>query len=120
MNKSTLVTLIGVVAVAVAPRIAGAQAQVPPAAAPPVAAPAPAASPGAAPAPGQPDLAGVTVRDLPERAIPELEGITPEPGGLTAAEVARRALAVSPSVKDKRAQVDAANEQITQTMLAFF
>ena len=49
-----------------------------------------------------------------------LEGLEAEPGGLTSKEVARRALAVSPTVKEKRAQVTAANEKINQTMISFF
>jgi outer membrane protein TolC len=69
------------------------------------------AEPAAAPAP--------TGQALPDRAPPQLEGLEVEPGGLTAKEVARRALAISPSVKQKEAALTAANEKITQTMMQF-
>jgi outer membrane protein TolC len=59
-------------------------------------------------------------RTVPDRGPPGLEGLEPEQGGLTATEVARRALAASAAVKQKRAQVEAANEKITQTMIQFF
>jgi outer membrane protein TolC len=58
-------------------------------------------------------------RDLPDRPAPELQGLEPQPGGLTANEVARRALAVSASVRQKAEEVVAANEKITQTTVSF-
>lgn len=97
---------------------------------PPVVVPGPGAAParpGAAPpAPLQPtgpgvvppDLGGVTQRELPEHT-PNLKVIQVEPGGLTANEVARRALKVSPSVRVKLEQVKSANEKIEQTTISF-
>lgn len=57
---------------------------------------------------------------VPDRPAATLEGIDAKPGGLTADQVARRALAVSPSVKEKRAELAAASEKITQTRVSFF
>ncbi|HEX7667993.1 MAG TPA: TolC family protein, partial [Polyangiaceae bacterium] len=93
---------------------------------------APAPAPIAAPAPGGPGVAtapaaggslgleGVTERTLPDRAPPKIDGLEPEAGGLTPSEVSRRAIAVRPSLKVKRAQLRAADEKITQTMIQFF
>ena len=87
---------------------------------------APAAQPGT-PAPltggaagAQPSdsMGGLTARDLPARA-PNLDVLVVEQGGLTANEVARRALAVSPAVRQKREQVKSANEKIEQTTYSF-
>lgn len=81
-------------------------------------APAPAPAPFGAPPSG---TAGPTPPAAEVRPPPaELEGLEAHTGGLTAGEVSRRALAVSPSVKEKRAQLDAAKEKITQTMVQFF
>ncbi len=98
---------------------AGAQAA--PAVAP-GAAPAPAAAPAAAPPvlPTTAAPANAVGPSLPDRAPPELEGIEPEAGGLTADEVARRALTASATVKEKNAEVEAANEKITETTVTFF
>lgn len=85
----------------------------------PVQPPAVAPAPPAQPAP-PPDQGGVTDRALPDRPRGTLEGLEPEAGGLTADEVARRALAASASVKEKRAQLEAANEKITETKFQFF
>ncbi len=74
----------------------------------------------ASPTDTPPSAEKIAVPPLQDRGTPVLEGLQPEPGGLTSAEVARRALAVSPSVKEKRAQVAAANEKIDQTMIQFF
>jgi outer membrane protein TolC len=52
--------------------------------------------------------------------FPVLEGLEPEPGGLTSGETARRALEASASLKEKRAELIAADEKITQTMIQFF
>ncbi|HVU03941.1 MAG TPA: TolC family protein [Polyangiaceae bacterium] len=100
---------------AAAPGAAAPAAAAPAVPAPGVLVPAGAAPPGAGSAPaGSPD------RPLPDRAAPAIEGVEVEPGGLTAAEVARRALAVSPSVKEKRAQLEGADEKINETMAQFF
>ncbi len=75
--------------------------------------------PGTPPGMGVDPLSGVTARDLPERAVPRLEGLDAQPGGLTAKEVARRAVEISPSVRQKREQVKSANEKIYQTTVSF-
>src|ERR1043165_8811966 len=87
--------------------------------------PAPAPHPAAPPAPAGttpvvPAQEGVTNRALPDRPRATFEGLEPEAGGPTSDEVARRALAASASVKEKRAQLDAANEKITETTFQFF
>jgi outer membrane protein len=102
----------------------------PPPVAPAVpAAPGRAAPAGAQPAmPTTPDTAGRGLGDMvhtpmeravPERPVPTLQDLEPQPGGLTSKEVARRALAVSPSVRQKVEQVVVANEKITQVIAAF-
>jgi outer membrane protein len=68
--------------------------------------------------PTSPDVAGN--RPIQDRTPTSVEGLEPEPGGLTADETARRALAASATVKQKRAQLEAANEKITQTTFQFF
>ncbi|HEX4337666.1 MAG TPA: TolC family protein [Polyangiaceae bacterium] len=65
-------------------------------------------------------LSGVTSRELPSNTpSPRLEGLDAQPGGLTANDVARRAVDVSPSVRQKREQVKSANERIYQTTVSF-
>lgn len=80
------------------------------------------AAPTPPPANPTPAVEGtVTNRALPDRSrSSSLEGLEPQPGGLTSQEVARRALLASASVKEKRAQLQAANEKITQTTFQFF
>ena len=60
----------------------------------------------------------MTQRELPSHT-PNLKVIEVQPGGLTANEVARRALRVSPSVRQKIEQVKSANERIEQTTISF-
>jgi outer membrane protein len=55
--------------------------------------------------------------DLPR--APELDELAVQPGGLTADETARRALAASSSVRQKRAEIEAANARIRQTTIQF-
>lgn len=103
--------------------VAAAQAPPPPGPAP--AAAAPTQPPGAPAAPAtQPPAAaaegGFASRSLPAAGRTTVEGLEPQAGGLTADEVARRALIASASVKEKRAQLEAANEKITQTTFQFF
>jgi outer membrane protein TolC len=86
----------------------------PGAAQPPPSTPLQPVGPGVVP----PDLGGVTQRELPEHT-PNLQVIQVEPGGLTANEVARRALKVAPSVRQKLEQVKSANEKIEQTTISF-
>lgn len=87
----------------------------------------PGAAPGAPPAGGagaaaQPSgtLGSPTDRALPDRPPPQIAAVMPEPGGLTASEVSKRALAVNAPVKQKRAELKVAQEKITQTMYQFF
>lgn len=54
------------------------------------------------------------------RSDEPIEGLEVQPGGLTAEQVAQRALAASPSVREKRAQLRAAQAKITQTTIEFF
>jgi len=128
MKTRTMVMTLGIsvgllVALAAQAQPGAAPGPLPPAAG---AQPLPSATPpagAATPAAGEPaagGLSGVSERALPERGAPMLEGLEPEAGGLTSKEVARRALAVSPSVREKRAQLAAAKEKITQTMVQFF
>jgi outer membrane protein TolC len=86
----------------------------PGAAQPPPSTPLQPVGPGVVP----PELGGVTQRELPSHT-PNLQVIQVEPGGLTANEVARRALKVSPSVRQKIEQVRSANEKIEQTTISF-
>ena len=86
--------------------------------------PAPTVPPALQRTPGMPfggtaDVGQAPQQQLPDRPAPTLQGLEPEPGGLTSNEVARRALAVSPSVRQKAEQVVAANEKVTQTIVSF-
>lgn len=49
-----------------------------------------------------------------------IEGLQVQPGGLTAAQTAQRALAASSSVREKQAQLEAARARIAQTTIDFF
>jgi len=53
------------------------------------------------------------------RQGPLAEALTPQPGGLTADKVAVQAVAESPSVAAKEAQIQAAAAKLDQTMIAF-
>jgi outer membrane protein TolC len=59
-------------------------------------------------------------RELPQRAEPSLRVLAPVAGGLTADEVARRTLASSKSVRQKRAELEAAEAKVDQTTVQFF
>lgn len=88
------------------------------------------AAPAAAPPPIQPAAATPTAdtsaagpqvtRELPQSAtsVPDLLSVTP--GGLTAKQVADRALQSSHSVRSKQAELRATNASIRQTTIAFF
>jgi hypothetical protein len=56
----------------------------------------------------------------PPAAAPELPAIAVTAGGLTSAEVARRTLASSASVRARQAEVEAASAKVDQTMIQFF
>jgi outer membrane protein TolC len=90
-----------------------------PPAAPPAAQPSPITlPPGEAPAPPPPtdlgELDPAAVRAL------EIEGLAVQTGGLTADETARRALAASTGVGQKRAELRMAEARIRQTTIEFF
>jgi outer membrane protein TolC len=89
---------------AVAPRTA-----VPPAAVPPVA-PAPA---------GVPDTNTVQTRESPAVKNPVAEAFTPQTGGLTANDVAKRAIASSNSIAAKNAELRAAAAKVDSAMYQF-
>lgn len=97
-------------------------------AAPAPAAPAPAApvqqpAPGTAPAPTPTDTAAAApAQEVAPRSAEELtiEGLEVQPGGLTAEETARRALAASTDVAQKRAEIEQADQRIRQTTIQFF
>jgi outer membrane protein TolC len=110
--------LIAPIARAQAP--ANPQAQAAPPVAPPSPAPAPAApASGAGPTFGAEVPAGGANRPLPESGTTTIEGLEPVAGGLTAEGVAKRGLAVSPSVKEQRARLEAANARVAQTTWQF-
>lgn len=92
------------------------EAQPAPVAAPPVAAPPPAPTPAADTSATGPQV----TRDLPQSStsVPDLLSVTP--GGLTAKQVAERALQSSHSVRSKQAELRATNAAIRQTTVAFF
>lgn len=92
----------------------------------PAAAPA---APGARPA-AQPPMQGTVSAqaaapevavdaDVPATGALAIEGLEVKPGGLTAEQTARRALAASSSVGQKRAELAAANARIRQTTIQF-
>jgi outer membrane protein TolC len=78
-------------------------------------APAPAPPPAAPTAPGA-DLA----RALPEGTEAPVRVVEPEHGGLTAAEVARRSLASSHTIRARRAELEATEAKIRQTTIEYF
>lgn len=80
-----------------------------------------AASAQPAPAPAQPAAPGVAPQpgEIPPAREEELAVIAPEAGGLTADEVARRALRASHNVRARQAEVEAAEARIQQTGVQF-
>jgi outer membrane protein TolC len=74
---------------------------------------------GTAPGIAQPALGGTPVDEPPTRPL-EIEGLAVQQGGLTADDTARRALAASSSVHQKRAELAAADARIRQTTIQFF
>jgi outer membrane protein TolC len=80
------------------------------------------AQPAPATAPTPADTAAAAPVEVAPRTADELqiEGLEVQPGGLTADETARRALAASTDVAQKRAEIAAADERIRQTTIQFF
>jgi outer membrane protein len=75
----------------------------------------------------QPQAAGPAVDNAtPAEVTPrsseelQIEGLEVQPGGLTADETARRALAASTDVMQKRAEIEQADQRIRQTTIQFF
>lgn len=106
-----------------------ASAQPAPAPRPGPAAPAPApAAPAPAPAqPGQPAAqpagqAGELGPGEPDatKADPLAQALAPQRGGLTPDSVAKEAVATSPAMRSKQAEVDAAEGQTSQATVSFF
>ncbi|MBN1606613.1 MAG: TolC family protein [Polyangiaceae bacterium] len=114
--------------------LSSAVAAQPAAPAAPAAAPAPGAAPpaAAAPAPGARPSAGaaasagpegtdstIQLRQAPELKDPLVEALTPKSGGLTANEVARRAVTASDTLAAKRAEIDAAAAKVDEAVATF-
>ena len=76
------------------------------------------AAPPAAEAPG-PELGPSEARLATVDEL-TIEGVQPEAGGLTAAATAQRAIAASSDMRQKRAELAAANAKISQTTIEFF
>jgi outer membrane protein len=74
--------------------------------------PKPAAQPAAAASP-------LELRDAPATEDTLAAALAPRPGGLTSEQVAQRAVATSPSLEAKRAELDAASALVDQAMAAF-
>jgi outer membrane protein len=86
----------------------------------PAPATAPAAAPGAAPAPGaQGTESTIELRQAPELNDPLVQALTPKSGGLTANEVARRAVVASDTLAAKRAEIDAAAAKVDEAIATF-
>jgi outer membrane protein len=77
-----------------------------------------------APSAGQPTTAGtgsaITLREAPRGGNPVLAAFTPRPGGLTANEVAVRAVASSDTIKAKNAELKAAAAAVDSAMYQFY
>jgi outer membrane protein len=83
-------------------------------------APPPAPQPGASPAANlRSQSAEGVVTPARDASSFEVEGLSVQQGGLTAEDTVRRALAVSASVQEKQAEIDAANARIRQTTIQF-
>ena len=80
-------------------------------------APAPAA---AAPAPTASNGSTIALRDAPRGTNPVLAAFTPKPGGLTANEVAARAIATSDTIAAKNAELRAAAAAVDSAMYQFY
>lgn len=93
--------------------------------APPPPPPTVTVSPSVSVAVGQPPTAAPSATGEPFdaqaylRQGPLADALTPRPGGLTADAIAARAVAQSPAVAAKEAQIQAAAAQLDQTMIAF-
>ncbi len=115
MKRRLVATLV--LAVLTDAGLAAAQPAVPPAPVPPAAAP-PA---GAAPAPAAPAASGsFTLREAPTGGLVSgKDALRVEPGGLTAAAVAERAVAESPDARVAEARVRAAAAKVDKTVVMF-
>lgn len=88
---------------------------------PPAPVPVPEASPqsapGATPAADAPDeQTAFELREAPERELTGREALAVQPGGLTADQVARRALKSSPELRARQAEIDAASAKIDEAI----
>jgi outer membrane protein TolC len=76
----------------------------------------------AAPAtPAAPDTPpALELRETPKPTLAAEEPLTAHPGGLTADEVAKKAVAASPTLAARQAEIDAAQARVDQAMIQFF
>ncbi len=126
---SSVLTLLATIGVSLS---AAAQAPRPqpiaPAAPNPAARAATAPANATAPTPAQPIAAGqanagtstIALRDAPVGKNPVLAAFTPKPGGLTANEVASRAVATSDTIAAKNAELKAAAAAVDSAMYGFY
>ncbi len=112
--RSSLVSWLCVSSVVAPPAVA--QAQLPAAAAPE---PPAAAAPAAAPEPPAGGTSPLVERDARNLENPVLLAFTPIPGGLTAAEVAKRAVLESHSIEARNAELRAAAAKVDSAMYQF-
>lgn len=122
MRRTSLFTsLLWSVALLAASGAASAQAGAARAPAKPARKPAATHRKGAAPATPAGADTGVVLqeRKLPKRPEPSLKVLAPVQGGLTANQVAQRTLASSKSVKQKRAELEAAEAKVDETTARF-
>ena len=78
----------------------------------------PAAALGQAAAPAE--TPKLELREAPKPTIATEDPLSPRPGGLTSDVVAKKAVAASPSIAGKQAEIDAANAKVDQAMIQFF
>jgi outer membrane protein len=78
----------------------------------------PAVALGQAPAPAE--APKLELREAPKPTMGAEDPLAPQPGGLTSDVVARKAVASSPSIAGKQAEIDAANAKVDQAMIQFF
>lgn len=90
--------------------------------APPSPAPAApaAAGPAGASAPANGSTGAIAIREAPRGSNPVLAAFTPQPGGLTANEVAERAVATSDTIAQKNAELRAAAAAVDSAMYQFY
>jgi outer membrane protein TolC len=71
-------------------------------------------------APAAAEAPKLELRDAPKSTMATEDPLSPRPGGLTSEIVAKKAVAASPSIAGRQAEIDAANAKVDQAMLQFF